>query len=78
MGIVMGDSVGHRCWSRLMASTNTSDHFAKVLWRCDRPRGMGECDVSVEFFGKLINDQTWDVREGVRTGCIAFEQVNGS
>jgi hypothetical protein len=54
MGIVMGYSVGHRDWSRLMASMNTSDRFEKVLRRCDRPRGMGECDLPVESFDEPI------------------------
>jgi hypothetical protein len=39
MGIVMGDCVGHRCWSRVMGSANTSDCDAKIVRGCARRRG---------------------------------------
>ena len=54
MGIVMGDSVGHRCWSRVMRSANTSDHDAKIFRQCARRRGRGECHSAVEPFGDAI------------------------
>ena len=41
MGIVMGDSVGHRCWSRVMGFANTSDPGTKILRSCDCLRSLG-------------------------------------
>jgi hypothetical protein len=42
MGIVMGDSVGHRCWSRVMGSANTSDYVAKDFRERDRTTSVVE------------------------------------
>jgi hypothetical protein len=54
MGIVMGDSVGHRCWSQVMGSMNASDQDAKILRGCDRLRGLEGCRLPIEPFGDAI------------------------
>jgi hypothetical protein len=55
MGIVMGDSVGHRCWSRLMGSANTSDYVAKGFRKRDRTASVAERPRMLGSSAKRLN-----------------------
>jgi hypothetical protein len=61
MGIVMGDSVGHRRWSRVMGSANTNDQSAKVFRGSNRPQGREESHSAGEYFGDGIElEPRWE------------------
>jgi hypothetical protein len=87
MGIVMGDTVGHRCWSQVMGFMNTSDQDAKIFRSCDCLRGWGESVIRVVNVSGLRSNSNPDgrrsetrskVRDGddVRRLCLGVECVS--
>jgi hypothetical protein len=84
----MGDSVGHRCWSWVMGSANTSDQDVKIFRGCDRGRGQEECHLAVkpfsdaieleprsELFGDVIEGEIWgsDRMLAIEIDCVSVK-----